>query len=176
MNFFFTRLFPWPFVIIGALTLYRGGLSVYRAPRSLSWPMAEGRIENSSVERSSVDEGDTYHARILYTFTVAGQTHRGNRVAFGDYGTSDTSHAQGIVDRYPQDKVVQVRYLASDPDVCVLEPGLQAQAWGLPAFGLIFLSAGGVMLVFLPKLMKKQQAEPPPSQAPSGGSEARARH
>jgi hypothetical protein len=157
MRFFFLRVFPLPFILVGALTLYFGGRSVYRARDSAAWPLTDGRIQNSAVEYRRGDKGGgTYHAEILYTFTVDGQTHSGNHVAFGDYGSSNPSHAQSIVNRYPKDSVVPVRYLPSDPDLCVLEPGLKGQTWFLPGFGLVFLVSGILMAVFLPKLIKKQ--------------------
>ena len=115
--------------------------------------MAEGRIQNSSVEYHRSDNSGTYHAEVFYTFTVDGQARSGNTVAFGDYGSSNPSHAQGIVNRYPKDKVVSVRYLSTAPDVCVLEPGFHAQALFLPGVGAIFLIVGTLLAVFLPRVM-----------------------
>ena len=149
---FFTRIFPWPFIIVGACVLYFGSRSIYRANESVSWPTAEGQIQNSSVEYHSGGDSSTYHAEIRYTFVVDGQTHSGNRVAFGDYGSSDSSHAQNIVNRYPKDKKVQVHYLASDPDVCVIEAGVQKQVWFVPAGGLVFFVSGTLMALFLPRI------------------------
>lgn len=159
MRFFFSRIFPLPFVIIGVLTLYFGGRGLRRAKESVAWPVAEGRIQNSSVEYHKDNDGDgAYHAEIQYAFAVDGQTHSGNKVAFGDYGSSSPSHAQNIVNRYTEGKIVSVRYLSSDPDVCVLEPGLKGQAWFLPCFGLVFFMAGMLMAVFLPRMMKRQES------------------
>ncbi len=173
MRIFFSRVFPLPFIVVGALTLYFGGRGVYRAKESVSWPAAEGRIQNSSVEYHKGSKGGgTYHAEIRYTFDVDGQTRSGNDVAFGDYGSSSSSHAQGIVNRYPEGRVVSVRYLASDPDVSVLEPGIKAQSWFLPGFGVIFLLAGSLMAVFLPRAMKKP--ETPNSEGSSSGAVGRA--
>ena len=157
MSFFFARIFPLPFILVGGLTLYSGTRSLFRAKESLSWPVANGRVQRASVEYHRGDKGGgTYHAEILYSFTVNDQTHSGNKVAFGDYGSSDPSHAQNIVNRYFKDKAVSVRYLTTDPDVCVLEPGIRGQAWFLPGFGLVFLVAGTFMAVILPKVMRKQ--------------------
>jgi hypothetical protein len=172
MRFFVTRVFPWPFIIVGALVACFGARSVYRAKESMTWPSAEGNIRSSSVAYHSGDDGGgTYHAEILYTFTVDGQTHSGNKVAFGDYGSSNPSHAQTIVNRYPKGTIVQVRYSPDDPDVCVLEPGLKAQAWAIPAFGLGFFTTGMLMAIFLPKLMSKQEtAEPTGATEPRDGA------
>jgi hypothetical protein len=166
MRVFFSRIFPLPFIVVGALTLYFGGRGVHRAKESLAWPVAEGQILNSSVEyhrgsNRGSKGGGTYSAEIRYTFTVDGQVHSGNKVAVGDYGSSNSSHAQKIINRYPRDKMVSVRYLPSDPDVCVLEPGVQAQAWFLPGFGMFFVLVGMLMAVFLPRAMKERDSTEP---------------
>jgi hypothetical protein len=158
-RFFFARIFPLLFIVIGALTLYFGGRSLQRAKESVAWPTAEGRIQSSDMEYHREKKGGgTYHAEILYTFAVNGETHSGNKIAFGDYGSGNPSHAQHIVNRYPANKIVQVRYLASDPDICVLEPGIQGQAWILPGIGLVFLVAGILLAISLPKAMRKRSA------------------
>ena len=160
MRFFFSRVFPLPFMLIGALTLYFGVRGIYRANESTMWPVADGTIQNSAVEyHSSSEGGGTYHAEVLYQFTVDGQTRSGNKVAFGDYGSSNPSHAQSIVNRYPRGGKVKVHYLTGDPDTCILEPGLHGQAWFLPGCGLIFFVVGSLMAVFLPRLMKKSEMQ-----------------
>lgn len=155
MRFFFSRIFPWPFIIIGVLIVRFGWLELQQAKESMAWPEVKGQIQNSTVEfRPGKKGGGTYHPEVLYTYTVDTRTYRGNTVAFGDYGSGNPSHAQSIVDRYPKGKAVAVRYLMNDPTVCVLEPGVQGQTWFLPGFGLIFLFAGMLMLFFLPRSMR----------------------
>ena len=159
-----TQSAPSHFYIVGALTLYFGMRGVHRARESTMWPVADGAIQNATVEyQSSNKGGGTYHAQVFYQFTAEGQTHSGNKVVFGDYGSSNPSHAQNIVNRYPKGMAVKVHYRTGDPDTCVLEPGLHGQAWFLPGFGLIFFVTGSVMAVFLPRLMTRpeMQAEPP---------------
>ncbi len=165
MRFFFSRLFPVPFILIGACTLFFGVRGLYRASESTTWPVVDGTIQNSAVEYHSGSEGGgTYHAEVLYQFTIDGQTRSGNKVAFGDYGSSNPSHAQNIVNRYPKGKQVSVRYRPGDPETCILEPGLQGQAWFMPGFGLVFLVVGSWMAIFMPKLMKRSEmvTEQPP--------------
>jgi hypothetical protein len=157
MNLFFSRIFPWPFILIGAVTVYFGFRSLQRAQASATWPTVQGLVKNSSVEYHSDDKGGgTYHAEVWYTFTVNGTTFSGNRVAFGDYGSSNPSHAQSIVNRYPKGKLVAVYHNPEKPEVCVLESGVQGQVWFLPGIGFVFLVAGSSMAVFLPRAMRKQ--------------------
>jgi Protein of unknown function (DUF3592) len=165
IRFFFSRVFPWVFIVFGAVGLYSGTRGVHHAKESLTWPVAEGRIQKSSVEYQPGDAGTdaapggtggTYSAEVLYTFSVAGRTHRGNTVAFCDNGSCNPSRAQAIVERYPKDKVVSVRYLPSDPSICVLEPGLPGQAWLRFGLGLLFFVVGALSAVLLPRAMKEQ--------------------
>jgi Protein of unknown function (DUF3592) len=158
VRFVFMRIFPWPFILAGGAVLFFGGRGMIRAHESLSWPTVLGVIRHSSVEvqsSSGSHGGTTYHADILYEYNVAGVPHSGNRVAYGDYGSSSPSHAQAIVNRYVVNRQVTVHYMPSDPDESLLEPGIQLQAVVIPAFGLIFFVSGVVMLVFLPGLFKR---------------------
>ena len=133
----------------------------------MNWPTVQGKVVASSVEnhRSSNSNGGgsstTYHAEILYEFAADGTTFNGNRVAYGDYGSSNPSHARRIVNRYPEGKSVAVYYMPGDPEVCLLEPGMKMQSWFLPAIGLIFLAAGSLMAVFLPRVTRRRQITEP---------------
>jgi len=96
----------------------------------------------------------------VYEFTVDGVRYEGTRVAYGDYGTGNTSHARSIVDRYPEGKQVTVYYMPGDPEECLLEPGLKAQAWFIPLIGGIFFTVGAVMMIFLPRVLRKDDSLP----------------
>ncbi len=161
-KFFFSRILPLIFVVVGAIVLFVGARGIIRARSSLSWPTTQGKIVESSVEhnRSSGSNGGnstTYEAEILYEFTVEGMTFSGSRIAYGDYGSSNPSHARRVVNRYPKDKKVTVHYMPVNPEECLLEPGLKIQALFLPGFGLIFFTAGCLMVVFGTKATKKAQ-------------------
>jgi hypothetical protein len=155
-HFFFARIFPLIFIVVGAGVLFFGTRSLFRAKESVSWPVAEGRIQSSGVEYVDCKHGGkgSFIAQIQYSFTVNGEPHSGNKVAFGDYGASE-SHAQSIVNRYPKGMRVTVRFLATDPNVCVLEPGIQGQAWLLPGAGLFFTVSGLFLAVQMPKTKMK---------------------
>jgi hypothetical protein len=155
MRFFVMRLFPWPFILVGTLALFFGVRGLLRGHASTVWPAVPGVIQESSVEYQSSSKGGTYHARLRYTYVLEGTTHSGSRVAYGDYGSSDPSHAQGIVNRYPAGKAVTVHYMPGSPDESVLEPGIGGSTWFLPLFGFVFATAGILMFVFLPRMMAK---------------------
>ena len=155
MQFFFARFFPLPFILVGAITLYFGFQNVIRSKQSTEWPTVKGVVKHSSVDYSRSDKGSgTYQANVQYEFTIDGTEYVGDEVAYGDFGSSDSSRAHKISRKYPVGKEVTVFYLPEDPYECVLEPGLKMQAWFLPGFGMIFFVVGTAMFIFLPKLMK----------------------
>lgn len=158
VKFFFARIFPYPFVILGGLVLFFGVRNILHAGASTSWPTVSGVVRDSGVESESGENGATYHARIWYEYTADGIKHSGSRVAFGDYGSSDPSHAQNIVNRYPVGMGVTVHYLSSNPDESVIETGVKSQAYFVPMGGLVFLTMGLLMAVFLPRVFRNSQA------------------
>ena len=159
MQFFFSRIFPLIFIIAGGTVGYFGFKNLINAEKSSQWPSVGGRVVSSAVEThhsSGKNSSTTYHAAITYEFRVKGDSFTGDRVAYGDYGSSNSSHARGIVNRYPVNTKVKVYYMPGNPSECLLEPGLHAQAFFMPAFGLIFFGAGILMAFFLPRAMKKE--------------------
>jgi hypothetical protein len=171
VKFFFGRLFPWPFILSGALALFVGARNCVRAYESINWPTTRGIVQTSSVEyRSGTKGGGTYHAHVLYNYNLNGTAFSRDRVAYGDYGSSNPSHAQEIVNRYPVGKNVTIYYMPSRPEECLLEPGIKLQAWAIPVFGMLFLSIGIAMLVFIPKMLEKAcqaQRQLDPANTPS---------
>lgn len=156
MRFIFGRLFGLPFAIVGGVVLFTGGRALWDARASSSWPTVAGIVAASEVESHSGDDGITYSAEVMYDYEVGKVKYSSNRIAFGDYGSSNPGRARGIVNRYPKGADVTVAYQPADPGKSVLEVGVQWQAFFMPAFGLVFFTVGCLMLVFLPKIMRKQ--------------------
>lgn len=143
------RVLPFAFLGIGVIVISLGAREITRAMGSADWPTAQGKVVTSSIEshRRTGSKGNsvTYHARVLYEFTVGGRPVNGSRIAYGDYGSGNRSHAQDVVNRYPQGKGVTVYHMPGKPEECLLEPGAKVQAWILPFVGAIFASVGGVI-------------------------------
>lgn len=157
MKFFYLRIFPLIFVLTGGITIFLGIRELIKADASVNWPSSPGKITESSIKRHQNKESITYHASILYDFTLDGTTYTGNRIAYGDYGSSNPSHARNIIDRYPKARNVIVYYMPGNPKECLLEPGLKGQSWFLPGSGLVFLTAGVLLTIFLPKTLKNNK-------------------
>lgn len=163
LRFFFGRLFPVPFILVGAVLLFIGVRNLMLSRDSASWPSVEGVVIDSDVEyHRSTGTGEnrsrgSYHAEVVYDFTVGDNDYSGDRVSFGDYGSSDRAHARNIVKRYPAGKTVTVYYKPGDPETCVLETGTPWGAYFLPSFGVVFLGAGVLMAIFVPKLIRSDE-------------------
>jgi len=161
MKFFFSRIFPIIFIAAGAITIFFGINGLIRAEASLDWPNTQGIVLKSSVgshTKSGTNgvRSTTYHAEILYRFSVDGKIFKGDTIASGDFGSNDQAHARRVVTNYPKGKSITVYYMAENPKECLLEPGLKLQAWFTPGLGLVFLLVGSLMALFLPKMIRKQ--------------------
>jgi len=161
-----SRIFPLIFVLAGAIIAFFGIRGLLLSKASVEWPTAQGIVLESSVERQFSRDNSrrgesTYYARLFYEFSVDGTTFTGDRAAYGDRGSRDPSHARGVVSRYPQGKTVTVYYMPGNPEECLLEPGLQGQAWFLPGLGLVFFVVGIWLAIILPKVIRKQEITEP---------------
>jgi len=100
-RFIFCRIFPLPFLIIGALALHSGCKDLLQAIDSKTWPTAEGVIQQSTIEHHEDNKSSgTYHANVRYDFEVNGITYSSNRVNFGSIGTSSSSYARRIANEF----------------------------------------------------------------------------
>ena len=131
-------IIPALFVIVGIAVLPYGIRNLKDSLSSRSWPTTNGIIEHSSVESHS----DTFHADILYTYTIGSTNYTGTRVSLSDYGTGGPSHARRISHRYPEGETVLVYYKPLNPEVAILEPGLRLPAIIIILFSLLFIFLG----------------------------------
>jgi hypothetical protein len=104
--------------------------------------------------------GTTYHAEVPYEYAVDGQTQSSNQISFGDYGSSDPSHARSVVNKYPPGTVVTVHYSPSNPTQAVLETGINGHAYFVPVFGAIFFGLPLAMFIFTPRPLKRRNNLP----------------
>ncbi len=151
-----TKCFLSIFILIGAVIIFFGVRVVIHAYASSGWPKVGGKVVSSSVESKRGNKGGvTYHAEVLYEYSVADQTYSSDTIAFGEYGSSDPARARKIVNRYPPRSGVVVYYAPDDPSKSVLEVGVSAKTFFLTGFGLIFFCVGLGMFIFMPAQMRK---------------------
>ena len=146
----FGKGLPLLFILLGGWVFFSGCKDIYRAYKSASWPTSPGVIQQSSIKGGNED---ALFADITYQYTIDGKNHSGQQVAFGDYGSSMSSHAHSIVGRYPEGMVVTVYYQAN-PEMSVLEPGVRTQAWFSPILGLTFLIVGIITALVMRRTFK----------------------
>jgi hypothetical protein len=139
-------------LLIGLVAIL-GGNQIQRikdAQASSSWLSTEGKIISSRVGSKTntnyaagrtINSAANYSADISYEYTVGGMKYSSKRISFGDYGNSDYSRAEEIINRYPEGKKIQVFYKLSDPNNSVLEPGIPLSIY-------VFIGAGVLLLIF----------------------------
>ena len=164
------RIFPWPFVIAGVVLLVFGVRGWMRGSESYDWPKTTGEVISAKVERHSGKSkrtsgrrgrgrrsrsGPTFHAAIQYSYMVDSKSYTGERVGYGDYGSGDSREAQAIVNRYPVGREVVVYTMPSNPSECLLEPGVTGMVFLLPGIGLVVFLVGALLLVFLPRALRR---------------------
>ncbi len=153
------RLFSSVFILLGAAVLNSGVKTLLTANASKNWQTVEGKVISSTVDsKRGTKGGTTYHAEVLYEFTVNGQKQSSNDIAFGSFSSSDPSHARSIVNRYPAGSQVTVHHSPSDPAKAVLEVGISGQTYFVPAFGAFFFCAGLAFFLFAPAALQRQRA------------------
>ena len=75
----FGYIFPWPFVIAGAVTMSIGIKNLLHASASPDWPTVPGMVISSEVEQHTDSEGDdSYHAAVEYDYEVDGTNYTGD--------------------------------------------------------------------------------------------------
>jgi hypothetical protein len=144
-------------IVLGVVFLGVGiGISTWgssvlkNAKASSSWPIVEGKVVASDVERERSTSGTggerrtstTYKANVFYEYSVDGTKYSSDKVSFGEYSSSNQRHARQIVNRYRKGKIVQVYYNPGKPDVAVLEPGVSWSSYMPLGMGVVFAIAG----------------------------------
>lgn len=132
------------------------GISIYgwtvlqNARVSETWPTVRGQIVQSNVRESTDEDGTTYSANVRFRYAVEDQSYTADTVSFGQYGSSNSKHAQEIVNKYEYGGSVWVYYNSEKPQTAVLEPGTTWSSFAILGFGFIFAIVGlGVFLLFL---------------------------
>lgn len=128
---------------LGAFVVLISVVGLYKFRASKTWLWTTGEITSAEMEKH-VSQGRsrsvTYHAAIVYDYSVQGTKYSGHRVAFGEYGTSNPNHARQILNYYPVGKQVNVHYNPSKPEDSVLERRLGSAVYiGLLVGAAVFV-------------------------------------
>jgi len=153
ITFIFSRIFPLPFIIVGALLLYFGAKGLLIAIESVGWPHTNATVVSSSIKSysSGAARGRTQHQAVIhYEFFVQKSRYSG----YHQIESPNAGEPMSLVERHPKGKQITIYYMPDNPAVSLLEPGLRIETLIQPVGGLIFFVAGILMAIFLPRLMK----------------------
>jgi hypothetical protein len=113
------------FFAVGVGILCSGINNLMMANQAKSWPTTEGAIKSSKcVYYYVMSESSSYFTHVNYSYTVAGKSYKGDRIAFGYTGSWWRRPNQKIADRLSSAKTVLVRYDPDKPSTAVLSYGL----------------------------------------------------
>lgn len=129
------------FFAVGIGILGFGINNLMMANQAKSWPTTEGTIKSSKCAYYYVmNEGSSYFTHVNYSYTVAGKSYKGERIAFGYSGSWWRRPNQKIADRLSSAKTVLVRY---DPD----KPSMAVLSYGLNGSTAVKLFAGSWIMI-----------------------------
>ncbi|MBU2550575.1 MAG: DUF3592 domain-containing protein [Proteobacteria bacterium] len=154
-------------LVLGLLVLFnsqnirRAQALVNTAEDSLSWPTARATIRSSRLIEVQVRKGKGkapgYQAEIIYDYTVDDEEYQGDLIHFGYEPTRERGPGQALIQAYPPEHVVEVRYDPNQPDQAVLEAGhveaCQAQLSAAWRVMITAVAAGMIMLVIVSTLV-----------------------
>jgi len=137
------------FLFVGSSFVYFGIKSYQNEIATESWPQTEGIIISSDIYSSSGDHSTTYGANIVYQYQVNGINYTSDDVSSADFSSSDSSHAQRIINKYYVGKNVIVYYNPSNPSDAVLEPGTTWISYIIILFGILPIVVASLVLYFM---------------------------
>jgi len=150
-------MFAGIFAILGCAFLTMGLVNLARAWESQHWPQAPGVIRYGQIDSSthidqSADSGPASSTsagdHIVFGYEVNGKQHYSNVRLFGQVAEQSSLSAHDVALQYPVGKVVSVHYAPGNPDLGVLEPGIQREAYWLPGAGAAFLLFGLAIFIW----------------------------
>jgi hypothetical protein len=168
-------LFAIVFAAPGAAMILPGVFRIWRGYESRSWPVAAGTVVYGRVESSTSaatdDDGrivrtTSFGPRVVYSYEVHGKKYFSNTRRLGQLAGAGEDWAEELMEKYPVGAAVKVAYSPADPELAVIEPGINSEAWWLPGAGLAFLLFGLAVYFFaIPALTRE-----PALQAQTRGS------
>jgi hypothetical protein len=124
------------FLVLLALRNARAGLA------ARGWLRVPASIVRSFVLVHTDNEGAGYFPTVEYEYIMEGRKYSGNRLRYGQTGSSFRRQAERVIGPYPAGASVEVFVNPARPSEAVLVPGT---SWGNAAIalaGVAFLSAG----------------------------------
>ncbi|PQA88630.1 DUF3592 domain-containing protein [Hyphococcus luteus] len=147
----FLTLFFGLFLAVGVGILGFGLHSLHMSQQAEHWPTTPGTITASDFKVNSDSDGDTYQAKVEYTYNADSYERTGEKIVFGYAASSSRGFHQDIHDALPVGSQVAVRYNPANPDQAVLSFGVNQSIKFLMIFGAVWtmFTLGMVAMVWL---------------------------
>ncbi len=133
------RLLMRVFFLVGMGASVFGGILLWKALSSQTWPSVKGRIVSASIEKESIRRRVVIREKIQYVYHVKGKRFVGESVTLSPRLMPLRPPAREVVRKYPKGAHVTVFYNPSRPEESVLEPGLNPYIMVLAAVGPFIL-------------------------------------
>ena len=144
---FFAIFYMFGLAISVSFAIY-GWTILQNSQMSNRWPSVQGQIVSSHVRINSDEDGVSYFPEIRFKYVVDDHLYTSDTVNFGQYGNSNESRVQKIVNQYERGKEVLVYYDPDQPLTSVLEPGVIGSGFFVFGLGLCFSSIMGIVIPY----------------------------
>lgn len=125
--------------IVAAYRLY---VSWRHGNSSVHWPSATGSV----IESRFVLEGDESELIIRYEYPADAKSREGNTVTFRGFSL-DRDTLEAYVRKYPQGASVRVYFDPAQPNISVLEPGVELRSYLIGSLVILALFCAGIGLL-----------------------------
>ena len=138
--YFFGILFP----IFSVYVATRLRLAWKQGNASTQWPAVQGEILQSE---SRCDIDSSWELLIRYRYCVHGREYEASTLTFAGYAAKRRA-VEAYVARYPVGTMVPVHYDPNEPEVAVLEPGVNRHNFLVARMVLAILFTAGIGCLF----------------------------
>jgi hypothetical protein len=136
-------------LVVGLVLVIREGHLLLKSSQSDTWLSTDGVIKSAEKQEwlnATVRHRLSYRAAVTYDYVVDHKTLTGNRIRLERDASSFPFAAEEYLKKYRVGTPVKVFYSATDPSDSVLEPGVSAWNWLLPAVGCVLVAFASFMI------------------------------
>jgi hypothetical protein len=159
------------FAMAGIAALTIGLINLWRGHASENWPKVAGTITYQTLDSEMVDvqtidpqtlessrtvsDKPTYSDHLVFVYEVDGKKRYSNTRRFGLMAGGAQDEAETMKARYPQGKAVTVSYSPDNPNLGVLEPGIDSEAYIVPGIGVaVLLFVLAICVFMIPSMLR----------------------
>ena len=140
--------FHFGYLILGAGALFliwKVGDTFYKINQMKNWESHEAKVLSVRLDKkrdSNGDDPDTYRVIISYEYQIAGEKHKGDRIAFGYFHSNMDRHFQ-VAEKLKYAKQIRVWVNPDQPNESAI-----AQGWNETAVFFLFFAIAFSSIIF----------------------------